>query len=126
MIPANVLAQAPNITDSPIVLSSLQQNWKQIINYNGIHSTGQHRKLVIDCNAPVNVKPQGGGRPSGFWHFLEAKVKFPTPGHLVNVKFAIYLLKFLTQQTILDVKIPALGEFHDVKFPWVAHPHPGA
>ncbi len=42
-------------------------------------------------NAPVNVEPQGGGGGGGetqwVFTFLEARVKFPTPGHLVNVKF---------------------------------------
>ena len=71
------------------------------------------------------IAHRGVGRPRGFWHFLEAWVKFPNPGHLVKVKFPISPLKFPTQETILDVKIPTLGELHDVKLPWVA-PHPGA
>ena len=55
--------------------------------------------LSIRNNAPVNVKPQvgggggggGGGRsdPREFDIFVEARVKFPTPGHLVNVKFSL-------------------------------------
>ena len=48
---------------------------------------------VVKRNAPVNVKPQGGGGggradPGDFDIFMEARVKFPTPGHLVNVKFS--------------------------------------
>ena len=77
------------------------------------------------------VCPRMGGEatPGKFEIFRSSNVNFPTPGHLVNVKFPISPLKFLTQQTILDVKIPTLGELHDVKFPWVARsplPHPGA
>ena len=78
------------------------------------------------------LSPSVGGRgadPQGFDIFWKPKSNSPPPGHLVNVKYAIYPLKFLTQQTILDVKIPTLGELHDVKFPWVSPPpppHPGA
>ena len=43
------------------------------------------------CQPPVE-----GGGGEGIWHFLEAIVKFPTPGQLVNVKFPISPLKFLT------------------------------
>ena len=45
------------------------------------------------CYAPINVKPQagwgGGGRADvgEFDSFTRARVKFPTPGHLENVKF---------------------------------------
>ena len=60
--------------------------------------------------------------PGEFDNFRSSNVNFPTPGHLVNVKFPISPLKFLTQQTIFDVKIPTLGELHDAKFPWVAPP----
>ena len=44
-------------------------------------------------NAPISVKPQGGGRgggradPGEFDIFMEARVKFPTPRLLLNVKF---------------------------------------
>ncbi len=64
----------------------------------------------------------GGDNPRGIGNLLKSRVEFPTPGHLENVKFHICPLKFLTQQTILDVKIPTLGELHDVKFLWVARP----
>ena len=42
--------------------------------------------------APINVKPQGGGGgwqadPGEFDILMEAKVKFPTPRHLLNVNF---------------------------------------
>jgi len=40
--------------------------------------------------APINVKPEGereGADPREFDIFMEARVKFPTPRHLLNVKF---------------------------------------
>ena len=42
--------------------------------------------------APINVKPQGGGGggradPGEFDILMEARVKFPTPRHLLNVNF---------------------------------------
>ena len=49
--------------------------------------------LVPDTihNAPIDVKPQGGGwgwaDPGEFDIFSKVWVKFPTPGQLVNVKF---------------------------------------
>ena len=51
----------------------------------GAHS-GKH------CYAPINVKPQGGGGggrtdPGEFEILMEARVKFPTPRHLLNVNF---------------------------------------
>jgi len=46
---------------------------------------------MIDAPQDINVKPQGGGRgqaePAKFDIFIEARVKFPTPRHLLNVKF---------------------------------------
>ena len=69
--------------------------------------------MHVSLSSPRVGVGEGGrkaGRPRGFCHFLEARVKFSTPGHLVNVKFVISPLKFLTQQTIL-------GELHNVKFP---------
>ena len=80
-------------------------------------------------NTPGNCKPKGGGRADSgaFKIFIEAKVEFPIPGHQMNVKITMSTLKFLTQQTILDVKILTLGELHDVKFLWVPPtPHLGA
>ena len=48
----------------------------------------------VQLNAPINVKLQGGGGggggradPGEFDIFVEASVKFPTPGHLQTVKF---------------------------------------
>ena len=55
--------------------------------------------VVISCgpalNAPINVKPQGGGGgggggradPGEFDILMAARVKFPTPRHLLNVNF---------------------------------------
>ena len=46
------------------------------------------RAIII--NAPINVKPQGGGGradPGEFDILIEAKVKFPTPRHVLNVNF---------------------------------------
>ena len=42
--------------------------------------------------APINIKPQdggggGGAYPGEFDIFRKARVKFPTPGQLMNVKF---------------------------------------
>ena len=83
-------------------------------------STVQYYKCTYQCQAPWRWgRGEGWGRPRGFWHFLEAR-KFPTAGHIVNVRFPISRLKFLTQQTILDIKIPTLGMLHNVKFLWVA------
>ena len=66
----------------------------------------------------------GGATPGEFENFRSSNVNFPSPGHLVNVKFPISPLKFLTQQTIFDVKIPTLGELHDAKFLWAARADP--
>ena len=44
-------------------------------------------------NAPINVKPQGGGvggggaDPGEFDILMQARVKFPTLRHLLNVNF---------------------------------------
>ena len=50
--------------------------------------------LMYNTNAPINVKPSFGGGggggvadPGEFDIFMEARVKFPTPRHLLNVKF---------------------------------------
>lgn len=45
--------------------------------------------LLFKTNAPINDKPQvsgGGAIPGKFDIFREPKVKFPTPGQLINVK----------------------------------------
>ena len=73
--------------------------------------------------SPPPPPPLREGADSGaFDIFMGARVKFPTSGHLVKVTFPKSPLIFLTQQTILDVKIPTLGELHHVKFlclqPW--------
>ena len=45
----------------------------------------------ITAYALINVKPQGGGRgradPGEFDILMAARVKFPTPRHLLNVNF---------------------------------------
>ena len=59
--------------------------------------------------APINVKPQGRGRgwgdPGDFDIFMEARVKFLTPGHLGNVKFPL-LGDFVLLATCLSSQIP--------------------
>ena len=70
----------------------------------------------------VCPKDEGGGRkPQGNLKFsgLQMSISLPLGTGLVNVKFPISPLKFLTQQTILDVKIPTLGELYDVKLPYM-------
>ena len=68
---------------------------------------------IEDVYAPINVKPQGGGGggradPGDFDIFMEAKVKFPTPGHLGNVKFPP-LEDFVLLATCLSSQIPDPG-----------------
>ena len=55
-----------------------------------------HFQIREMYNAPINVKPQGGGGgggggggadPGEFDILMEARVKFPTPRHLLNVNF---------------------------------------
>ena len=44
----------------------------------------------VSDNAPINVKPQGGGGgadPGEFDILMAARVKLPTPRHLLNVNF---------------------------------------
>ena len=62
--------------------------------------------------APINGG--GGGQPQGNLDFWGKPESNSPPLGLVNVKFHISPLKFLAQQTILDIKIPSLGELHDV------------
>ena len=54
----------------------------------------------------------GGGRgqadPGDFDIFMKARVKFPTPGHLGNVKF-LPLGDFVLLATCLSSQIPALN-----------------
>ena len=95
--------------------------------------------LTRTTYAPINVKPQGGGGgadPGKFDIFTRARVKFPTPGHLENVKFPPLgtafcpkqvgrsCVKFPTPGQNLNFKIPAQGKAHRVNFPWVACPPP--
>ena len=49
---------------------------------------------IVLINAPINAKPQGGGGggagradPGEFDILMDARVKFPTPRHLLNVNF---------------------------------------
>ena len=54
-------------------------------------------------NAPINVKPQGGGGggqadPGEFYIFTREGVKFPTPEHLENVKFPLLGTAFCLKQ----------------------------
>ena len=61
----------------------------------------------------------GAGRadPVDFDIFMEAKVKFPTPGHLGNVKFPP-LRDFVLLATCLKVvKFPTQGQRSTVKIP---------
>ena len=53
-------------------------------------------------NAPINVKPQGGGQadPGEFYIFTRARVKFHTPGHLENVKLPPLVTAFCPKQVI--------------------------
>ena len=49
-----------------------------------------HLPSFSNSYAPINVKPQGGGRGADtgeFDIFKEARVQFPTPRHLLNFKF---------------------------------------
>jgi len=52
----------------------------------------------------------GGGQadPGDFDIFIEARVKFPTPGHLVNVKFPHPSGKFFCKRHVLE-QIPDPG-----------------
>ena len=48
--------------------------------------------MQVNSSAPINVKPQGGGGegradPGEFDILMAARVKFPTPRHLLNVNF---------------------------------------
>ena len=53
---------------------------------------------------PINVKPQGRGGwqadPGEFDIFTRARVKFPTPGHLQNVKFPSQGTAFCPKQVV--------------------------
>ena len=75
----------------------------------------------------------GGGDPGEFDIFTRARDKFPTPGHLENVKFPPLgtaccpktgrsYVKFLTPGRNPNVKIPTQGKARRVNFPWVARP----
>ena len=87
---------------------------------------------ITSINAPVNGFSQGGrgggSIPREFDIFKEARVKLPrtwTPTPVASeCEISPSPLKFLTQKTILDVKIPTLVELYDVKFSWVACPLP--
>ena len=78
---------------------------------------------VLLRNAPINVKPQdgGGATPGEFDIFREAKVKFPTPRKLINIKYQslekLYLCK---SRAPFMFKIPTQGRVLYVNFPWVA------
>ena len=58
--------------------------------YRSVSDTGKLLKRNPSApNAPINVKPHGrggGADPGEFDIFMEARVKFPTPRHLLNVK----------------------------------------
>ena len=56
--------------------------------------------------ARINVKPQGGGGgggaiPGEFDIFMEARVKFPAPGQLMNVKFQPLVSNFSSESQII-------------------------
>ena len=82
---------------------------------------------------------EGGGRSGigwGFWHFLKIIIikiiiKIPTPGQRIIVK--ISRNKWFTSHLLFEIqrsnpwcpiKIPTLGIYVTVKFPWVARPPP--
>ena len=63
---------------------------------NALLVTAIHVKMklldyTLSNNAPINVKPQGGGGggadPEEFDILMKERVKFPTPRHLLNVNF---------------------------------------
>ena len=66
----------------------------------------------------------GGNRedPGEFDILMEARVKFPTPRHLLNVNFPplLQLMEMCRQR--LNVKIPTQGKALSVNFSWVAPP----
>ena len=72
------------------------------------------------------LSPRVGGwaDPGEFDILMEARVKFPTPRHLLNVNFPplLQLMEMCRQR--LNVKIPTQGKAHSVNFPWVACPPP--
>ena len=75
----------------------------------------------------------GGADPGDFDIFMEAKVKFPTPGHLGNVKFPplgdfVLLATCLSSQipdpgAALNCQNPDLGESWLSQFPVGSLPH---
>ena len=85
-------------------------------------------------NAPISVKPEGGGGLGigwGFWHFLKKIIKIPTPGQKRIVKISrnkwftsLLLHKIERSNAWCPIKIPTLGIYATVKFPWVARPPP--
>ena len=64
------------------------------------------------------LSPKVGGRtdPGDFDIFMEARVKFPTPGHLGNVKFPP-LEDFVLLATCLSSQIPTQVQRSTVKIP---------
>ena len=61
----------------------------------------------------------GGGRvdPGEFKIFTKARVKFPTPGHLENVKSQPYVPRFLPKTGRSHVKFPTPGQNLNDKIP---------
>ena len=112
-------------TKNTVTFSHFHQYELDISEYNQSHS---------QCYALINVKPEGGrgsGIGWGFWHFLKKIIKIPTPGRRIIVK--ISRNKWFTSHVLFEidrskawcqVKIPTLGIWIKVKFPWVARPPP--
>ena len=69
-------------------------------------------------NAPINVKPQGGWGgggvgvdPGEFSIFMEARVKFPIPRHLLNVNFPPWGNFFYQSQDLIIDRVERICLF---------------
>ena len=84
---------------------------------------------LFSCTYQCQALGGESGVEWGFWHFLKKFIKIRTPGQRIIVK--ISRNKWLTSHLLFkidrsnawwQVKIPTLGIFVTVKFPWVARP----
>ena len=94
-------------------LKSLLRTWSTWSAYHLRHLSGWK------FYAPINVNPQGGGRgdPGKFDIFTRARVKFPTPEHLENVKFQPLGTAFCPKQFVGMSNSRPLGQNPNVKIP---------
>ena len=96
---------------------------------------GGTKKMEYLCRLHNNQSsPRGGGGAGigwGFWHFLKKIIKIPTPGRKRIVKMSrnkcftyLLLCKIGRSNAWCPIKIPTLGIYATVKFPWFARPPP--